>query len=74
MSLVCKTRKATVETILKQLEYFTKRHIGTNANIIVLNLKWLYSLVPFSSLVATIANYCLNNIIMLITRSCLYAT
>ena len=29
MSLVRKTRKATVETILKQLEYTTKGHIAT---------------------------------------------
>ena len=28
MSLVCKTRKATVETISKQLEYITKGHIA----------------------------------------------
>ena len=26
--LVCKTRKATVEIILKQLEYITKDHIA----------------------------------------------
>ena len=28
MSQVCKTRKATVETILNQLEYVTKSHIA----------------------------------------------
>ena len=28
MSLVCETRKATVETILKKLEYVTKGHIA----------------------------------------------
>ena len=45
-SLVCKTRKATVETISKQLEYITKGHIAVQT--IVLNLKRLYSLVPFT--------------------------
>ena len=29
MNLVCKTRKPTVATILKQLEYVTKGHIAT---------------------------------------------
>ena len=48
--MVCETGKATAETILKQLEYITKRHIAMHNNII-LNLKQLYSLVPFSSLV-----------------------
>ena len=65
-SLVCDTRKATVETILKQLEYITKDHIAVQ-NKIVLNLKWLYYLVPFSSLVYY--NCFLNNITVLITRS-----
>ena len=51
MSLVCKTRKATIETISKQLEYVTKGTYGSNVYNIVLNLKQLYSLVPFSSLV-----------------------
>ena len=49
MSLVLKTRKATVETILKQLEYVTK---GTwQHKQYCFNLKRLYSLVAFSSLV-----------------------
>ena len=39
---VCETRKATVETILKQLQYVTKHHIAAQT-IIVLNFKWLYS-------------------------------
>ena len=46
MSLVCKSRKATVETISKQLKYITKSHIASNTNIIVLNLKLLYPLAP----------------------------
>ena len=29
--MVCKTRKATVEAISKQLEYITKGHIATQA-------------------------------------------
>ena len=48
MSLV-ETRKAIVEITSKQLEYITKSHIAIYN--IVLNLKRLYSLVPFSSLV-----------------------
>ena len=50
ISLVCKTGKATVETISKQLEYITKGHMAVQINI-VLNLIHLYSLVPFSSFV-----------------------
>ena len=45
--LVHKTRKAAVETILKQVEYVTKGHIAAYTTWF-LNLK---SLVPFSSLV-----------------------
>ena len=50
ISPICETRKVTVETISKQLEYITKSYIATIYNII-LNLKLLYSSVPFSSLV-----------------------
>ena len=32
-SLVCKGRKATVETILKQLEYITKGHIAMQTTL-----------------------------------------
>ena len=48
MNLVCDTRKATVEAILKQLEYVTKGLITMQTIIIVLNLKQLYSLVPLA--------------------------
>ena len=37
MSLVCKTKKATVEATLKQLQYVTKGHNNSNANNIVLD-------------------------------------
>ena len=37
MSPVRETRKATVETISKQLEYVTKGHIHSNASNIALN-------------------------------------
>ena len=33
-SLVCKTRKATAETVLKQLEYVTKGHIATQTTLL----------------------------------------
>ena len=46
MSPVLETRKVTVETIL---EYVTKGHIAAYT-ILFLNLKWFYSLVPFSTL------------------------
>ena len=48
MSLVRETRKITVETLSKQLEYVIRLH--SNMYNIVLNLKQLHSLVPFSSL------------------------
>ena len=60
MSLVRKTKKVTVETIPKQLEYVTKGHIATYTILFFLNLKWLYFLVPFSSLVLLLF---LNNIL-----------
>ena len=50
INLVHKTRKATVETILKQVEYVTKGHKATYTTLF-LNLKQLYLLLPFSSLV-----------------------
>ena len=51
MSLFHESRKSTVEAISKQLKYFTKGHIAMQTMITILNLKWFYSLVPFSSLV-----------------------
>ena len=63
MSQVRETRKATIETILKQLEYFTKGHKAMQT--MLFNLKWLF-LVPFSSLVLLLF---LNNVIVLMTRS-----
>ena len=46
MGLVCKTIKATVETISKQLHRIRYYRPHSNANNIVLNLKWLCSLAP----------------------------
>ena len=35
----------------KYLEYITKGHIRSNVYNIILNLKWLYSLISYSGLV-----------------------
>ena len=51
MNLVLESRKSTVETILKQLEYVTKGHAAMQTILLFKNLNRLYSLVPFSSLV-----------------------
>ena len=48
------------------LQYITKGHIATHT-IIVINLKWLYSLVFSGTTV-------LNNILLLITHNCLSIT
>ena len=55
MSLVCETRKATVETILKQLEYVTKGHLA--------RLTILLTALFFSSfqLLSTITVFCDTN-------------
>ena len=50
ISLICKTRKATVETNSKQLEYIIAMDHIAIQTIFVLNVKWLYSLVVYSSL------------------------
>ena len=52
MSLVHETRKLTVESMSKQLEYVTKGK--QQCKQYCFKFKQLYSLVPFSCLVATI--------------------
>ena len=65
MNLFLPSRKSTVETISKQLEYVTKGHVATQTILLQTEngfiLQFLLALKHYNCL--------LNNIIVLITRS-----